>query len=375
MGKNIRQGGDFLRKLYRKLIIGISLVLVFMIVSLPGCSSSGPSSPPTRSTTMKSAETYPSTPLPYSLDFNLSKAPALGETVDLTFAMNDIRQLYGSDQPKEGLAKSSAWVDFYWTNIHGSYTEAGTTTQIPLAEVLVSGETKWEGNFNESRFNLRSKIQLPREGIWRIQWNFTGEGWSKKFEGTMKVAVADGTAAIMNTNPEEFKAGPLAYLGFLPYGGDRSQRIPTSGDPFSIGVDISKAPRAGEEVTLNCRILSVIDMSDFSLLWRFYKRTGDSVPKIPSTDLLTSADLAWKTDVRKGEPVVFSTTIKFPTEGEWEILADGNYAENNKKYWDQEDIKITITASRSFFGWAELPSPPSSGTTTILTIQPHKTTD
>jgi hypothetical protein len=309
---------------------------------------------------------------PYSAYFHLSQAPRLGETAELTFEIKNIRQLDSRYQSQDGLSKSKAWVDFYWTNIHGSYTEAVTPVRIPLDEVVVSGATSWEGNFNKNQFNLHSIIRLPREGIWRIQWNFTGEGWSRNFDGNYWVAVADGTAAIMNTNTEEFKSGPLAYLAFSTFpGGNGSQRIPTPDDPYSVYLDILKAPKVGEEVKLICRILSLNDMTDFSIQWHFYKRTGDNVREIPSTSFLTGADLGWKNDIKKGEPVVFSTTIKFPSEGEWAIMAIANSeAINNMGTASNgDDLQITITSARSYFGWAKLPWPTDSGTTVTRPAQ------
>jgi hypothetical protein len=344
---------------------GLLLVLLATLI-LVGCNSSSETA--TSTTYITSTSLSPTTSAttlsqesPISKYFHLSQAPKLGETAELTLEIYEIRYLLGQYQPRDGLAHSKAWVDFYWTDIHGSYTEACIPVKIPLKEVLVSGETSWEGNFNESRVNLHSKIQLPREGIWRIQYHFTGEGWSRNFDGNYWVAVADGTAAIMNTNTEEFKTGPLAYLDFqtFPGGGWGYQKIPTLDNPYSIGLDISKAPKAGEEVTLSCRVLSLIDMTDFSLQWLFSKRTGESLQEIPSTD------------IKKGEPVVFSTTIKFPTEGEWEITAIANSVEINNMHRAQngDTIHITITSTRSYFGWAELPPKPYSGTTITISTQ------
>jgi hypothetical protein len=314
---------------------------------LAGCNS------PNKTTT-STATIFSSEP-PITTDFNLSRPPKLGETAELTLKITRV-------QRQDGLAHSKAWIDFYWTNIHGSYAEACTEVKIPLEEVLVSGETSWEGNFNESRLDLHSKIQLPREGIWSIQYNFAGEGWSQNqyWDGIIWVAVADGTAAIMNE--EYFDTGPLGYLNLhtFPGGGAGYYRIPIDNNPFSVGLDISKAPNAGEEVTLTCRVLSVIDMTDFRLQWLFFKRTGGNVEEIPSTDLLSNADLSWKTDVKKGEPVVFSTTITFPTEGEWEVITNGTYEENYNGGVSQDYFYITITPTRSYFGWAELPHEPDS---------------
>lgn len=102
----------------------------------------------------------------------------MGETAELTFTVRiqtlDIGTLGVSES---SLKKSRAWVDFYRTNIQGSYSEAKHTVLIPLKEVVVSGETTWEGNALFGYIELHSRIQLPQEGLWKIEGCFSGEGW------------------------------------------------------------------------------------------------------------------------------------------------------------------------------------------------------
>jgi hypothetical protein len=173
---------------------------------------------------------------------------------------------------------------------------------------------------------------------------------------------------------EEFKKGPLAYIGNNSYaGGMIGPGVPTDKHPVTLGLDISKAPRAGEEVTLSCRIVSLIDVPDFSIDWSFMRRLGAVGQDISETELLSSADLSWKIDIKKGEPVVFSTTFKFPTEGNWEIWVSGKsgarYLTDSGHY-----MKISITSTRSSFGWMEIPMPKTTtseppGTTTAIYME------
>jgi hypothetical protein len=261
-------------------------------------------------------------------------------------------------------------LDFYWININGSYSEALNYVKIPLEEVVVGGETEWEGDYNESLVDLRSTIKITREGIWNIRANYSGEGESlnQLYSFNYWLAVAEGTSDIMNKDLEEFKAGPLGYLnlGTFPGGGAGYNRVPSASNPFSIGLDISKAPKAGEEVTLTCRVLSLIDMDDFSIEWSFSRRTAGKVQLMPSADFLTTADLSWKTDVKKDVPAVFSTTFKFPSEGEWEVRARGTYEVNRNGPGSVDYFYVTITPARSYYGWAKLP--PQTGTLTSTTV-------
>ena len=343
-------------KLFRNILASVFLMGVVMAA---GC----------KLTSTTGNTTTESTTLPWDIESHLtiSKAPKIGETVDLTFTVDVIRLQDEQYHPSAGLAKSKAWLDFYWTNTQGSYSEAYSSVQIPVDEAVVSGEFPWEGSYSKG-FTLHSKIKLPREGIWSIRGNFIGEGWSYGTGAAIEVAVADGTAAIMGT--PEFMAGPLAYLGNNSYAcGVRGPVVPTEINPVSLGLDISKAPRPGESVTLSCRITSLVDMPDVSIQWYFYRRIGDNKQEIPAAELLSIEDLGWKTDVKKDVPVVFSTTIKFPSEGDWEIIAAGKSGTN---YLTDSGhiLKMRITSTISYFGWEERPviwtttnTPPGTTTT------------
>jgi hypothetical protein len=273
--------------------------------------------------------------------------PKLGELVDLTFTVEVIRS-DDQNQPAAGLTNSKAWLDFYWTNTQGSYVEAYTPVRVPVEEVVIDGELPWSGNYSRG-LTLRSRIKLTREGIWNIRGAFYGEGWRAGAGAEMRVAVADGTAANMNT--PDFKQGPLAYLGNLSHeGGVSHPIIAYEGIPVTLGLDLSRAPRVGEEVTLSCRITSVVDMPDISIEWVFYRTLGETTQVISPAEMLSSADLDWATDIRKGEPVVFSTQIKFPAEGEWEIVAMGK---SGTRYLTgaAHRMRFDITPSKSYFGW------------------------
>jgi hypothetical protein len=378
-----------MRNISLKVVVTTRLLLVLLAtLFLAGCNSSSDTTSYTTGITSTFTTASTSTgvtmttgivdDLPYRTysSLTLSAAPKLGEIADLTFTVDIIK--LDASHPSEGLAKSKAWIDFYWTNTEGSYSEAYRPVQIPLEEIFVDGDLTWEGSYNKG-FTLQGKIKLPREGIWSIFARFYGEGWnSGGFGAELEVAVADGTAAIIDT--EEFKNGPLAYMGNATYadgvgGYQKGVSPPVSayeGIPVTLGLDISKAPRAGEEVTLSCRITSIIDVPDVSIQWHFLRRLGDSVQDIPATELLSSADLGWKTDVKKGEPAVFSTTIKFPTEGDWEIAASG-VSGTKPLIQSGHRMRISITSTRSSFGWKDIirPStgkPPSTTPRTTTAI-------
>jgi hypothetical protein len=348
-------------RISRYIYLAIFSVIIVLLATLflTGCNSSGETTTSTTNISSTLTTTMIIDGLPYRTDTTLaiSAAPKLGETVDLTFTVKVVKS-DDRHQPAEGLAKSKAWIDFYWTNTQGSYSEAYSSVQIPAEQILVNGELPWEGGYKDD-LTLHSKIKLPREGIWSIRARFYGEGWLAGAGRELEVAVADGTAAIIGT--EDFKNGPLAYMGNCTYaGGVRGPTVANEMSPaVTLGLDISKPPRPGEEVSLSCRITSVIDVPDVSIRWSFFRRAGDSVQDIPATELLSSADLGWKTDVKKGEPAVFSTTIKFPMEGDWEIVASG-VSGTKPLIQSGHRMRISITSTRSSFGWMDI-TPPHTG--------------
>jgi len=348
--------GSFLYPLVNVLLI---LALLLLVSACDNTSTTPSTDTPTSSSTSSSTTTLP---WEYDTELTISQAPKIGETAELTFTVDVIK--LDNSHPEEGLARSRAWIDFYWTNTKGSFSEAYSPVQIPLEEVSVNGELSWEGSYDDV-LTLHGEIKLPREGIWSIRGRFYGEGWSTGFGAEIEVAVADGTAAIMGT--EDFENGPLAYLSANSYaGGVSGPGVPNDIHPVSLGLDISKAPRPGGEVTLSCRIISLIDVPDFSIQWSFYRGKEE----IPETEFLSSKDLDWKIDVKKDEPVVFSTVIKFPTEGDWDIAAVGKSGINYLT-GSGHRLKMSITSTRSYFGWMERPlttTPTITGTTSTTTL-------
>jgi hypothetical protein len=101
------------------------LVLTIIIIAIPGCDNSGNDSLPTSPEDYRGSE---------GMTLSLSPVPKLGETAELTFYPT---AMYIEDP--EGLAKAQVWVEFYYANTRGSYSEAKYAVPIPLEEVLVSG--------------------------------------------------------------------------------------------------------------------------------------------------------------------------------------------------------------------------------------------
>ena len=280
---------------------------------------------------------------------HLKSIPKTGETAELVFTVFGLLA-------NGGLENAKAWIEFWLTNTNGSYLEAKQAVLIPLSEVVISGDTTWQGNYKEKgHLELHCTIKLPEEGVWKIEGYFTGQGWDKPISHYVPIAVSKDFAALLNT--DELKSGPLSYINNFDYGFLKDKRKIdwlNASMPIIIELDIPKAPLVGEEATLTCTIASLHDVPDFSETIDFYKRLPNGgEEKANSADFLVSGSLTWQGNLKQVEPTVFSVVIKFPKEGEWEIYAEGNSQERiNKQYAGYCDtMEIGISSIRSYFGW------------------------
>ena len=290
---------------------------------------------------------------------NLSPIPDLENPGDLAVTFNIQPHRY------EDLTNSRLDIEFYWTNIYGSYSEAKRAELVPLNEVLVSGDTTWEGDASlYNTVTLSSQIRLPREGVWKIKATFSTNS-EVILTDSIKVAVAEGTSVIMYT--EEFDSSPLAYLVNFSYGGV-SEKVLDELHPVFIALDISKAPRVGEEAVLTYRIESLYEVTDFSTQFVVYKRTeGVAEKKVPVDNIVTGGALTWTGDLIPGVPIVVTSTIVFPEEGDWKI----GVRRDEGKYFDH--IWINVTDTRGSFGWEE-PEPVTIVPTTTTPVTTIPTT-
>jgi hypothetical protein len=299
--------------------------------------------------------------MPIYFNVELSPLPLPGETADWLFRI-EVKELSlfervrGFFGPAEGLVNSRAWFTVRWAGINVSYSEARSYQEVPLEEVVISGNTSWEGDATVNRIiELRSTIRLPREGFWIFEGCFTGENWVNTLTPAKYIAVADGIS--MNSwGHNVFQNTPVAYLGLFDYG--TSGHIPpTEKYPVCLELDISKPPLSGEEVVITSRVSSpYIDVEDCTGYYKFYKREKDNTyPRIPGSDLLVSGDLEWTLDVIKDEIRESSAVIKFPEPGEWEIRVSGSYPARPMSMGGfYDEIKFTITKDKAYYGWANL---------------------
>ena len=317
----------------------ISIVLLVIICLTNSCSS----------------EAIMATEMPYSpvdLTLDISPMPKLGETVEVTFTV-EVKDLWDSlwmGQTVDTISNAIASINFFWTDIHGSYSDAKKRIQIPHEDVFVDGKLNWEGNALENReITLHSQIQLPKEGVWQIRATFSGQDWTSMPSFTKYIAVADGEA--VNMLGGDLESSKLAYIDYFSYGGGGQKILDEERAPVILELDIANAPLTGEEALLTCRITSLHDVSDFFTHISLFMR--HEIKDIPLSSFLINGSLEWQGDLKQMTPVEFSAVIKFPEEGEWHIFAEGNSLSREEMELSGfvDNITLTITDDKSYYGW------------------------
>lgn len=306
-------------------------------------------------TTISTTGTIPYPEIPVNGYIDVKPYPLPRETVSWVFHLETSAKWEKLNQGSKAntLTEAKAWLEVKWAGIDGSYSEARSYSNVPIEEILVSGETRWEGNARQHRtIDLSPEIRLPRDGVWLFQGYFSGRDWSERetlcYE--IVIAVVDGVAVNYRYGLE---GSALSYLQWFDYG--TSSKVPVSESrPIHVELDISKLPRAGEEVVLTYRV-----SSPFFSIKDFYMRTlivkkEDKPITIPSSDVLISGELNWTTDIAKGEVIERTAIIKLPETGEWVIQASGSYpGQKSGLSGTTDDIKITINDEKSYYGWEE----------------------
>jgi len=71
------------------------------------------------------------------------------ETAEMTYTFDVVNSDFLPGRP--GAEDAKAWIEFWWTDPAGSYLTAKQAVQIPVSEVVVSGNTTWEGDYTKTR--------------------------------------------------------------------------------------------------------------------------------------------------------------------------------------------------------------------------------
>jgi hypothetical protein len=308
-----------------------------------------------------------SSDFPVMSRFEISSTPRRGQNIEIFFSL-EIKSLSTGwpfmNQTPDSLLNANAWVSVFKADIDGSFSKARRLTAVP--EAVVSGNTSWEGNAQETRYiELKSTIRLPGDGIWFITGDFTGNHKNAAMiEYSKYFAIVDGIT--LDYRSEEIKSSSLAYLKNFSYGW--SDLLPnTEENPLRLEMDMEHPPLAGEEVTLTfLASSSFFDIRELTVGTDFGKRNANGgILVMPANVIVVKSELGysqdifdntlwekWQIDLTKGKTRTLLTTIKFPYPGEWQITIRGKGdLPNGKRVIANDEINLTITDNQAYYGW------------------------
>jgi len=340
------------------------LIVIFITIPM-ACDNA------TSSTSFDTTTQNPTTEPDYPVSGRLDVSPITDKEMEIHFTI-DIERIWDGtwhyvEATSDTLADSKAWIKVLWAGIDGPYSEARQYTEIPLEDIVVSGDTSWEGNALETRtIELCSTIRLPKDGKWDFKGQFAGDNWIRPVSLTQRLAVADGI--VVPNYPQDLLDSPLAYLEL--YGHGLTGKVTTNEQyPVSVELDMTHPPLAGEEVTVTCLVRSpYYDIDDFKVRTYFKKRNEDNeIVNVSATEIVVSTEVGWdvdaygdtiwkdwETDIAKDETIKLTHIIEFPEPGEWEIRVYGSCILPEEKYYTITDaIKLTIMEDKAYYGWKD----------------------
>ena len=253
---------------------------------------------------------------PIEIDLELSRAPKLGETAELTFT------IMPNYLPDRGTTQYRAWIEVTYVNTTGSYQESKLKLDTPASSILASGQsTTWDVILAEGEpVELRSTVRFSEEGIWEIMAFLQRDGSERTMWGDdIRVAVYQDRAGIYGARADQ--VGELAWMrDYSPNVGSRTGSS-TIGQ-VTTTLDLSRPPRVGEPIELTWSIVSAKDVKQASVWIDFYLMTPGraEATTIPEESILVTGDVHWEGSLQKHTPVSSSATIIFPEEGDWQIV-------------------------------------------------------
>jgi hypothetical protein len=289
---------------------------------------------------------------------NLSKAPAAGETVDLSYIINwpggplkslnrvwlkferyDPSLYYPlgkgqriKDKILSDLSKMDPESGVYFTLSMAA--QAQPESAVPIESVVVSGNTQWEGSLlnKGDQVKLEAQVQFPEEGEWIINALSRAEDGSVRVDRDIYLTVNkdSGMMGFPDTDPE----------GHLGYNFARPEL------PVGVFARIDRAPLFGETAPIWVTIQSITDLEAAEVTLEVYNNKH----KVPANEVIISGKDIWKGSLKKGEPVQFSCEVKFPSEGNWLIwfIARGNQEEYGDSMFH---LPIYVDKEHSRFEW------------------------
>ncbi|MBN1191539.1 MAG: hypothetical protein JXA46_17415 [Dehalococcoidales bacterium] len=296
-------------------------------------------------------------------ELKISRAPAVGETAELTFVYN---RPYYSPKPITKtwlqferyepdvyypLGKSQNEMDRKINTLAKSDKDSGTyfylskaienqpETKVDEKEVVASGETSWEGEAMKygGRVELSSQVCFPEEGEWIITAIVGfGDGTHLSLGGNIRLTVGKDSGEF--GWPEDYSSH-----GFVEANPDL---------PLGICINTTRTPLLDEEMPLDITLYSIEDLEKASFSLNFGKMEGYKSTYPSRGEIIVNSKGTWEGNIKKGLPIQLFYSIKFPEEGDWAISFLTRASPDSREY-PMLTITIHIGKDKSWFGWPE----------------------
>jgi hypothetical protein len=301
---------------------------------------------------------------PSELDakLDISKAPTIGETVELTFSAEWVKdpnrlitgfrlefELYDPsvyyplgkshsfrDEKIKSLGKADSGSGAYFYNSMAAQYQPETI--VDVKKVVVSGETQWEGEtkIGINQMSLSSKICFPEKGEWLINGIIQFEDGSYYISNSLELTVKKDSGSI---------GWPIDYSI-----GNGVHNYADSYAPVGVYLNITHAPLVGEKIPLDISVYSIEDLDHASVSLGFVRMDG-YMYTYPSPDKIVDEGKGnWEGNLKKEVPAQLSFLIKFPDEGDWAILLMTRASPSDHEN-TMLGIPIHIDKEKSRFGW------------------------
>jgi len=293
------------------------------------------------------------------LELKLNKAPRLNEPVTITC----IRQT--SDFVKPGqekkvsdniafkkAASDNNTYDLTYEKITLQIERLDLKTRsledVPLKDVLVGNSLNWEADMSGEPLEFSATIKFPYEGCWNICARST---YNPRDSDCVAVQVTEDSS--MSGCQKDYRPNTSHSFPITP--GEQT--------PLAVDLDIPKPPRLDEPVQLTWSLNSIRDIDGVISEVKFYRMEGTHRVRVPVENLLIEGDLTWKGAIKKDSPINFSATVRFPQEGDWEILAIADSYAEQQPINSASVLYLHIDKDKSRWGWTEPheePPPPAA---------------
>jgi hypothetical protein len=242
---------------------------------------------------------------------------------------------YTKDSMLRALSKAPSYSGFYFFMSQAIKDQPETI--VPEKSIVASGNTQWEGTSLKrgEQASLAVKVSFPEEGAWIIDALYSGEDGSVYVDRDLFLTVNQDSGTI---------GWPRYYEG----SGGNNPANP--GAPVGVYSRVGHAPSPGEEFPITTLVYSIEDFDQASAFIHFVRMDGYKYIDIPFSDIAVKGEDKWEGSLKKGTPIEFDCTVKFPGEGEWIIYFLTRTGPGLQEH-DMQSLRLHIEKGKSCFGW------------------------